>query len=146
MNFATFKIKNINIAAIDVMQASELIGDLAISGHGNYVTATGAQGIVESTYNEKILDAYRHASLAVPDGMPLVWLGRLLGFRSIGRVYGPELMEHIFSNRKYRELRHFFYGSDPSVIATLRRALISRFGEFNMVGMHSPPIRSLGFS
>ena len=54
-------------------------------------------------------------------------------------------MECVFSNPDYRELRHFFYGGSPSVVASLRDALARRFGEFNMVGMHCPPVKPLGF-
>ena len=142
---AKFKIRGIEVAAIDLFGARNLIGKLATASHGNYVTVTGAHGIVESVYSREVLDAHRDAWLIVPDGMPLVWLGRLLGFKSIGRVYGPDLMECVFSNPDYRELRHFFYGSSPSVISSLRDALVRRFGEFNMVGMHCPAMEPLGF-
>jgi N-acetylglucosaminyldiphosphoundecaprenol N-acetyl-beta-D-mannosaminyltransferase len=145
-NFSTLNVKGIDVAAIDVYRASDLIGELATATQESYVTITGAHGIVESQYNKDIFDAHRNASLVVPDGMPLVWLGRLLGFNSIGRVYGPDLMECIFSNEAYRELRHFFYGSSPSVVSQLRDALVARFGEFNMVGMYCPPMRPLGFN
>jgi N-acetylglucosaminyldiphosphoundecaprenol N-acetyl-beta-D-mannosaminyltransferase len=146
MSFSKFRIKGIDVAAIDVYRASELIGELATDTRHGYITVTGAHGIVESQYNKSIFDAHRNASLVVPDGMPLVWLGRLLGFKSIGRVYGPDLMECIFSNQMNRELRHFFYGSSPSAISHLRETLVTRFGEFNMVGMYCPPMRPLGFT
>ena len=83
--------------------------------------------------------------MVVPDGMPLVWLGRILGYRSIGRVYGPDLMQAMFSNKEYRDLRHFFYGSNASVITALVNVLVSRFGQFNFVGSYSPPMRPVGF-
>jgi N-acetylglucosaminyldiphosphoundecaprenol N-acetyl-beta-D-mannosaminyltransferase len=142
---AKFKIRGVEVAAIDVFSACNLIGKSAADVSGNYVTVTGAHGIVESVYSREVFDAHRDAWLIVPDGMPLVWLGRLLGFNSIGRVYGPDLMECVFSNPDYRERRHFFYGSSPSVISSLRDALVARFGEFNMIGMHCPPMKPLGF-
>jgi N-acetylglucosaminyldiphosphoundecaprenol N-acetyl-beta-D-mannosaminyltransferase len=146
MTFSKFSIKGIDVAAIDVYRACDMIGELATAAQQSYITITGAHGIVESQYNKDVFDAHRNASLVVPDGMPLVWLGRLLGLNSIGRVYGPELMECFFSNQAHRELRHFFYGSSPSVISNLRDALVKRFGEFNMVGMYCPPLRPLGFN
>lgn len=140
-----FRIKGVEVAAIDIANAGQLIGQLATSGHGQYVTVTGAHGIVESEYNKEVFDAHRDAALVVPDGMPLVWLGRLLGFKSIGRVYGPDLMEYIFSRQEYRDLRHFFYGSSPTVVGDLADALVSRFGKFNMAGTYCPPMKPLGF-
>src|SRR5262249_4130114 len=145
-NCPTFSVEGINIAAIDVSRAADLILHLATSAKGEYVTVTGAHGIVVSACDEKIHAAHQQASMVVPDGMPLVWLGRLLGFDSVGRVYGPELMETVFSKPECRKLRHLFYGGDPSLVSRLREVLVARFGEFNIVGVHCPPMRPLGFA
>ena len=143
--FPKFCVHGIDVAAIDVAKATDLIGQLVTRAQGGYVTVTGAHGIVESVYSDRIREAHQHASIVVPDGMPLVWLGRLLGFSSIGRVYGPDLMASIFSRQELRQLRHYFYGSTPVVVERLTTTITSRFGEFNFVGAHSPPIRPAGF-
>lgn len=139
-----FCVRGVNVAAIDIVRATDLIRSLAVSAPGSYVTVTGAHGIVESAYSETVRDAHRQAALVVPDGMPVVWLGRLLGFKSIGRVYGPDLMESVFSRQELRQLRHFFYGSTPAVVEQLTTGLSSRFGEFALAGAYSPPIRPIG--
>jgi N-acetylglucosaminyldiphosphoundecaprenol N-acetyl-beta-D-mannosaminyltransferase len=77
--------------------------------------------------------------------MPLVWLGRALGHKSMGRVYGPDLIQAIFSEQEFRELGHFFYGSQPQVLTDLKDHLTSRFGRFNLVGSYCPPMRPAGF-
>lgn len=143
--FDRFRIKGVEVAALDLSRVCDLIGPFASSAKGAYITVTGAHGIVESSYDERVLAAHQQAFMSVPDGMPLVWLGRLLGFRSMGRVYGPDLMQYIFSKQEYRQLRHFFYGSNPSTISNLQQVLVSRFGEFNLVGSHCPPMRPIGF-
>ena len=144
--YRTFDVRGISVAAIDVATATDLIGQLATNAHGVYVAVTGAHGIVESVYDDRVREAHQRAAVVVPDGMPLVWLGRLLDFNSIGRVYGPDLMSSVFSRNELRDLRHFFYGSSPAVIDRLTATLKSRFGEFNLVGAHSPPIRPVGFA
>jgi N-acetylglucosaminyldiphosphoundecaprenol N-acetyl-beta-D-mannosaminyltransferase len=146
MDFNVFQIKGISVAAIDVFRARDLICGRSTIANGQYVTVTGAHGVVESAYNTKVQQAHRQATIVVADGMPLVWLGRLLGYKTVGRCNGPELMEVIFAEARYRELRHFFYGGNPSVLENLRNVLVSRFGEFNMVGLHCPPMRPLGFT
>jgi len=145
LEFRTFRVRGTNVAAIDVVRASDLIGQRATDAKGVYVTVTGAHGIVESVYDARIREAHQQAYMVVPDGMPLVWLGRLLGFNSIGRVYGPDLMASVFSRQELRQLRHYFYGSTPAVVDRLKAALTSRFGEFNLAGTYSPPIRPVGF-
>jgi N-acetylglucosaminyldiphosphoundecaprenol N-acetyl-beta-D-mannosaminyltransferase len=141
-----FDLVGIPVAAIDLPKACKLIAEAAASPLPAYVTVTGAHGILESVYGESVCHAHKEAFLVVPDGMPLVWLGRVLGCKSMRRVRGVDLMEAMFSRKEYRELRHYFYGSNASVIATLVNAIESRFGQFNFVGSYSPPMQPLGFS
>ena len=145
-DFPKFCIKGIDIAAINLAFARDFIGQRAAQARGEYVTVTSAHGVVESAYDDRVRQAHRQALIVVPDGMPLVWLGRLLGFRSVGRVCGPDLMQSIFGRPNFRSLRHFFYGSNPSVIGQLKKVLASRFGEFNDIGSYCPPIRPAGFA
>ncbi len=44
-----------------------------------FVAVTGMHGIAESQQNSNFREALTAADLIVPDGMPLVWLGRLKG-------------------------------------------------------------------
>lgn len=143
--FSTFDIKGIAVAAIDLPFACNFLGHCVAQSQGRYVTVTGAHGVVESAYDERVRLAHRDALMVMPDGMPLVWLGRLLGFSSMGRVYGPELMEHIFANERHRQLKHFFYGANQSVIARLDDKLRFRFGPYNLVGSYCPSIKPVGF-
>jgi N-acetylglucosaminyldiphosphoundecaprenol N-acetyl-beta-D-mannosaminyltransferase len=145
IEFSKFRVRGTNVAAINLEHACDLIEQLATNAPAAYVTVTGAHGIVESVYDDKVREAHQHASLVVPDGMPLVWLGRLLGFNSIGRVYGPDLMASVFSRKELRQLKHYFYGGTPAAVDRLTATLTSRFGEFNLVGAYSPPIRPIGF-
>ncbi len=71
LEFRTFRVRGTNVAAIDVVRATDLIGQLATDAQGVYVTVTGAHGIVESVYEDRIREAHQHAYIAVPDGMPL---------------------------------------------------------------------------
>jgi N-acetylglucosaminyldiphosphoundecaprenol N-acetyl-beta-D-mannosaminyltransferase len=146
LDFPRFTVKGIDVAAIDLPRARDLMVELAANAPGTYVTVTGAHGIVESAYDPKVKEAHQHAFVAVPDGMPLVWLGRGLGLKTIARVYGPDLMECVFSDARCRALRHFFYGGDPAVVDRLTKVLAARFGPFTLVGTHSPPLRPVGFS
>ena len=146
IEFRKFNVRGTSVAAIDLERACDLIGQLATGGQGSYVTVTGAHGIVESVYSDRVREAHQQAFVVVPDGMPLVWLGRLLGFDLIGRVYGPDLMASVFSRKELRYLKHYFYGSTPAIIDRLTATLKSQFGEFTLVGAYSPSIRPVGFT
>ncbi|MBK9180789.1 MAG: WecB/TagA/CpsF family glycosyltransferase [Acidimicrobiales bacterium] len=94
-------------------------------------------------------DAGLHAALDrgdlnLPDGMPLVWLGRRAGFEHLQtRVYGPDLMAASVDRGRVTGTRHFLYGSTPAVLDALAAALEARFPGARLVGHHSPPFREL---
>lgn len=79
----------------------------------------------------------------VPDGMPLVWLGRLLGYVLERRVYGPDLMRTFCETAAHKGYRHFFYGGAPGVPEQLAANIQDQYPGSNVVGIYSPPFRPL---
>ena len=49
----SFSIRGVSIAAIDLPLASQLISGRAVASRGDYVTVTGAHGVVELSDNER---------------------------------------------------------------------------------------------
>ena len=86
---------------------------------------------------------YNRAALMVPDGMSMVWLGRLAGHREVGRVYGPDLMRAVCDRLRRSGCRHFFLGGRPEVAARLVAALGNELPGLEIAGTHSPPFRPL---
>ena len=82
------------------------------------------------------------SQIVAPDGMPLVWLGRLRG-RKVGRVCGPDLMPALCERSREFGYRHFFYGGAEGVAERLADNLRRRFPGLQVVGTHSPPFRPL---
>jgi N-acetylglucosaminyldiphosphoundecaprenol N-acetyl-beta-D-mannosaminyltransferase len=108
-----------------------------------YVAVTGMHGVMEAQHDAVFKDVLNSADLVVPDGMPLVWLGRLRGHSLRRRVYGPELMLSFCEATRDKGYRHFFYGSTPLVIESLAQKLCEGFPGIQIVGIHSPPFRPL---
>jgi len=79
----------------------------------------------------------------VPDGMPLVWLGRGQGHRQVTRVYGPDLMLAVCDAGRATGLTHYFFGGAAGVPERLRDRLAQRFPGLRVVGTMSPPFRPL---
>lgn len=114
-----------------------------ITGHNGcrYIAVTGMHGITEAQHDAEFAQVLNSADLVVPDGMPLVWLGRKQGHRLKRRVYGPELMQTFcsFTGSKYR---HFFYGGAPGVAESLAKAMQTAYC-IKVAGTFSPPYRKL---
>ena len=108
---------------------------------GRYVAVTGMHGIAESRTDHDFRRALDSADLVVPDGMPLVWLGRWHRHPLQRRVYGPELME-TFCRETGSTYRHFFYGGGSGTADRLAKSLHQRYG-VTVAGTYCPPFRSL---
>jgi N-acetylglucosaminyldiphosphoundecaprenol N-acetyl-beta-D-mannosaminyltransferase len=109
----------------------------------HYVAVTGMHGIMEAQYDPSFRTILNSADLVVPDGMPLVWLGRLRGIELRRRVYGPDLMLSVCEQTTSRGWRHFLLGGAPGVSDRLATALTSRFPGLQIAGTCSPPFRPL---
>ena len=71
---------------LDWMEATIAAGARA------YMTAAAVNLVMSAREDAETRAAVLGATLAVPDGQPLVWALRALGHRSATRVYGPDLM------------------------------------------------------
>ncbi len=108
-----------------------------------YICFTNVHGIMEARQDEALRRAFNEAGLAVPDGMPLVWLGRLRGHSGVRRVYGPDLTLALCEAASRRGHGCYFYGGAPGVPERLAEALGRRFPGLRTVGTCSPPFRPL---
>jgi N-acetylglucosaminyldiphosphoundecaprenol N-acetyl-beta-D-mannosaminyltransferase len=107
------------------------------------IAATSMHGIVEAHLDPAFMGILNSTDLVVPDGTPLVWLGRRQGHDLPRRVYGPDLMLEFCEKTAGRGYRHFLYGSEPGVPEQLAEALQRRFSYLEVCGVYSPPFRPL---
>ena len=82
--------------------------------------------------------------LNLPDGMPLIWVGRRLGLDELdGRVYGPDLMLATMDRGRELGLRHYLHGSTADGLAALETEVGRRLPGVDIVGRDAPPFREL---
>jgi N-acetylglucosaminyldiphosphoundecaprenol N-acetyl-beta-D-mannosaminyltransferase len=108
-----------------------------------YVTVTGVHGVMESQRDENIRRMHNQAGMVTPDGMPLVWLGKMAGHSDMDRVYGPDLMLAVMEKSVSAGYRHYFYGGADGVPELLKQKLEEKFPGIQVVGTYSPPFRAL---
>jgi N-acetylglucosaminyldiphosphoundecaprenol N-acetyl-beta-D-mannosaminyltransferase len=132
-------ILGVGVSAISMTQALTVIDEWIATTHHQYVCVTGVHGVMESQDDAGLRDIHNRAGLVTPDGMPLVWISRLLGHAGVERVYGPDLMIACCSQSVARGYRHYFYGGAPGVADLLARRLQERFPGLIVTGTWSPP-------
>ena len=109
-----------------------------------YVAVTGMHGVMEAQHDGEFKTILNSAGLVVPDGMPLVWIGRRKGFPELRRrVYGPELMLSFCRETAGKGHRHFLFGGELGVPERLAASLLKSCPGLCIAGMFSPPFRQL---
>src|SRR3990172_591150 len=138
-----FKVLGIRVDAVQIpdviCQMEQWIKEKSF---GHFIAVTNAHVVTEARREPSFKQVLGAADLVVPDGMPLVWLGRQLGYPLKRRVYGPELME-TFLRESGPRYRHFLYGGAPCVPELLSGIFSKRFQGIRFVGTYSPPFRLL---
>lgn len=139
----SYRILGVNVAAVQIDDVIRMMaGWIEEKDNGHYIAVTNTHVVMESWFSPEYKVVLNSADLVVPDGMPLVWLGRLGGYPVKRRVYGPELME-IFLRETGTQYRHFLYGGRPGVPEKLSDNLSERYPGLKFTGSYSPPFRSM---
>lgn len=114
------------------------------SGRRGYITAAAVNLVMAAQEDPEARAAVLGATLAVPDGQPLVWALRALGHAGATRVYGPELMARFCARAARAGTPLYLYGGrSAEALALLERRLRERFPGLQIVGGCSPPFRPL---
>jgi|SRR6185437_16121453 len=133
----------VEIDALNMALALSLIAERLRNGPKGYVCAVSVHGVLEAMRNKAVADALAQAAIALPDGTPTVWVGRLQGCRVMDHVTGPAIMREIFRRAEFRSYSHFFYGGQPGVAEELAAGLLRQYPWVNVVGTYTPPFRDL---
>ena len=143
MNTGFLNITGVRVHPVQIPIVIQKISDLIQSGKKGYITVTGVHGIMESQRSLKVNAAHNHSFLTVPDGMPLVYIGKLFGYSEMERCYGPDLMVSVIEATVKKGYTHFFYGGNKGIAEKLKFVMESKFPGIKIVGTHTPPYRSL---
>jgi len=132
-------ILGVNISVVDIPKACAYIEDCIASKEKTYVCIAPVSTIVDCQKDTEYRRIINGAGMTTPDGIPLVWLGKLRGERSIERTYGPDLMLRLCEISPGEGYKHYFYGGRPEVCDQLETRLKKRFPGLSIVGHFSPP-------
>lgn len=138
---------NVLGTAIDALNLDQAVDEICRwmgdESTGRYVCVTDVHCIMQSYRRPDVRRAYNSASLCVPDGMPLTWVGKALGQKTMGRVYGPDLMLRLLEASAENSYTNFLYGGAEGIAEELERRLTEFFPGLKIVGTYSPPFRPL---
>src|SRR5437667_6289641 len=143
MEIEKVNVLGVGVSVLDQDRAREFLFNAVSKGQRGYVAIMNVHSVSEAQSDHELKQILNGALLATPDGMPLVWMARLQGYRSIRRVYGPDLLLNLCDHSRSAGLSHFFFGGKSGVAEELAANLQKRFPGLKIAGTYSPPFRAL---
>lgn len=136
-------ILGVRVNALKVILTLNIIEDWIEKRNNNYICITPAHSIMDCYKDHELRNIFNKSGLTTPDGMAVVWIMRLLGFKETERVYGPDLMNSVCEMSVLKGWKHYFYGGAPDIAEALHEGLLMLYPGLNVVGTFSPPFREL---
>ncbi|WP_421658258.1 WecB/TagA/CpsF family glycosyltransferase [Leptothermofonsia sp. ETS-13] len=99
--------------------------------------------LVEAYRDPNFAAVLRRADLVTPDGMPLVWMLRLLGVSNQDRVAGLDVFSALCERATKENVSIFFLGSHSAILEKMRARLEKEFPNLKIAGMEPLPFRPL---
>jgi len=136
-------ILGVGISVLNLQTALDEIAAALRDKRKGYICVTGVHGVMEAQNDAAFRTILNQAFLCTPDGMPMVWMGKIRGHRKMQRVYGPDLMLDVCAWSEINSCRHFFFGGAEGVVEALIGKLKARFPKLEIAGTFTPPFRAL---
>lgn len=133
-------------ASIDVLgwdDALRRIEAWADRREARYVCICNAHSAVTAAQDPMFHAAVAGADMATPDGAPVAWLLRRLGFAGQQRISGPDLMWRLCERAAASGRAIFLLGSTEQTLALLQERLRQQWPALEIAGAVSPPFRPL---
>jgi N-acetylglucosaminyldiphosphoundecaprenol N-acetyl-beta-D-mannosaminyltransferase len=96
-------------------QALDRLRARILSGEGGYACFINVHTFEESLERPALLESFRESYLNFPDGMPLVWWGKLHG-RKLEKVSGPDVFATLTTDFS---IPHALLGGSPETLKRL---------------------------
>jgi N-acetylglucosaminyldiphosphoundecaprenol N-acetyl-beta-D-mannosaminyltransferase len=133
----------VGVSAIQMAQALDQIACWIDHEIRTYVVVCPVYTVMVCQEDAHFRSVVNRAGMVTPDGMPLVFVSRRMGYRHASRVYGPDLMLAASELSAQKGYANFYYGGAAGVPEQLAEMLTRRCPGLRVTGAYSPPFRAL---
>lgn len=131
----------VTAAPFDVL--IKVILDWAKQRLSKCVCVANTHMLVEAHQRPSFRDVIQKADMVTPDGMPLVWMLRLMGAKDQDRVAGLDLLQALCQQATEQGVSVYFLGSMDLILQRMRRRLQSEYPDLVIANMEPLPFRPL---
>lgn len=137
------KIISFDVNITELNSATNFIIKKLIRKKSGYVCVANVHMVMEAFDNISLRKIVNDADFTVPDGRPLVWVQRFLGYKNAGHVRGSDLMLNLCKESEKRDIPIGLYGGSEEALSGFNFFLKKKFENINIGYSFSPPFRVL---
>jgi len=115
----------------------------ASSRESKVVCVANVHMLMEAHWHPELSAVLKSADIVTPDGMPLVWMMKLLGAGDQNRVAGMDILMSLCDRAIQRNISIFFLGSQATILEKMSAKLEQEFPDLRIAGMQPLPFRPL---
>lgn len=131
------------VTALSFNAQIEKILEWARSYQSKVVCVANVHMLMEAHWNAEFSSVLHNADIVTPDGMPLVWMMKLMGIREQNRVAGMDILLALCKSAPAQNVSVFFLGSETTILQKMRSKLEREFPNLRIADMVSLPFRPL---
>lgn len=128
------------VDALDFAEVVELLTERMVAGTGGYVVTPNVDHLVKVRRDPELRRIYLEATLSLADGVPLVWLSKMLGLPVREKVSGSDLLTPLLACAAKAGAPVYVLGSAPAVAAKATEVARKQFPKLDIVGSASPMV------
>ena len=139
-----FGLLGVPVDALDLTTLLSKIDSAVGNGAPFFVSTPNVNHLIASRANEEFRESYLLSDVCPADGMPIVWIARLLGIPIKTRLAGSDLFDTLKARSQTgRRMRVFLFGGSEGVAARVGEMLNTQAGSMECVGSLNPGFGSV---
>ncbi len=123
---------------VNLSQASLVVDEAVKQQQACFMTTPNLNFVIAAQTDPAFYQSVVDSDLIIADGMPLIWVAKLLGLPFHERVAGSSLFSMLQSQKRERPIKVFFFGGEEGVAEKAHRQLNIEQGGVMSCGYYDP--------
>lgn len=136
MNRMNFLNTNINNITMD--EAINEIEKLILKREPSYIVTPNVDHIVKLETDVLFQEVYNNANLCLTDGMPLIWISKILGNPIKEKISGSDIFPKLCELSSKKGYKLFLLGANIGIAEKAAENLKNKYEGLSIVGTYSP--------
>ena len=142
-NYKKQKILSFYVNIISISDLINSVKNFLLLKKGHYICVSNVHQCIEAHDNNEFAEVINGADLAIPDGRPIYWALKLLGYKNAEHLPGYYITKKLCKFAAQNNLTIGFYGGKNDALDLCVLNLKNEYEKLRINYVYSPPFRIL---